>query len=135
MRIDVQFVHYMPKELEAGILYVSLEFKTAAHLCACGCGKKVRTPLMPTEWEFEESNQGPSLYPSIGNWQFECRSHYWIRRGRVIWARQWSEGEIRLGRSEEAARRREYFSENNDLIQQAGPLGRIFTWLADWLKR
>ena len=27
-----------------------------------------------------------SLHPSIGNWSFPCRSHYWIRGNRVVWA-------------------------------------------------
>ena len=135
MKVDVRFVDYMPKTLEPGVLYVSLEFKAAAHLCACGCGKKVRTPLMPTEWEFEMSSLGPSLYPSIGNWQFECRSHYWIRDGRIIWARQWSEREIQLGRLEEAARRRECFSQKDDLTQQLGFLARISGWISGLFKR
>jgi len=44
-RFQIEHVHSMPKELSPGILYVSEEFRTAAHLCACGCGSKVRTPL------------------------------------------------------------------------------------------
>ena len=50
MKIELQRVHYMPKELKPGVLYVSEEFGAAAHLCACGCGAKIRTPLGPTEW-------------------------------------------------------------------------------------
>ena len=38
MKFVLQRVHHMPKELQPGILYVSEEFLTAAHLCACGCG-------------------------------------------------------------------------------------------------
>jgi len=84
----------MPKELEPGVLYVSEEFGAAAHLCACGCGSKIRTPLGPTDWAFEEAESGPTLYPSIGNWQHACQSHYWIRQGRVVWAPKWAPEQI-----------------------------------------
>lgn len=46
-RFRLERVGYMPKQLEPAVLYISQEFETAAHLCACGCGVKVRTPLGP----------------------------------------------------------------------------------------
>lgn len=55
--MELQRVHYMPKDLKPGILYVSEEFGAAAHLCACGCGMKVSTPLGPTEWSVEETKK------------------------------------------------------------------------------
>ncbi|WP_407701071.1 DUF6527 family protein [Tsuneonella troitsensis] len=99
----------MPPSLEPGVLYVSREFETAAHLCACGCGRKVRTPLGPTEWEVSAGTHGPSLWPSIGNWQFPCRSHYVIRDGGIEWARTWTPAQIARGRDRETARRARYF--------------------------
>lgn len=101
----------MPKELQPGVLYVSEEFETAAHLCPCGCGSKVRTPLGPTAWSFIETPRGPSLNPSIGNWQRSCQSHYWIREGEIVWARQWSAKEILAGRAYEEEKRRLHFEE------------------------
>ena len=103
MRFGLQRVHYMPKELQAGVLYVSEEFLTAAHLCACGCGAKIRTPLGPTEWSVEEAPQGPTLWPSVGNWQQGCRSHYWFRNGEVVWGEAWS---ARADRRRSRGRRR-----------------------------
>ena len=38
MKFKMRRVHYMPKDLKPGILYVSEEFNIAIHLCACGCG-------------------------------------------------------------------------------------------------
>ena len=35
----------IPDELSEDILYVSMENKLAAHLCPCGCGEKIITPL------------------------------------------------------------------------------------------
>jgi hypothetical protein len=110
MRIELQRVHYMPKELQPGILYVSEEFGAAAHLCACGCGTKVRTPLGPTEWSLEDTPNGPSLEPSVGNWQHPCQSHYWILDGTVRWDRKWTPEEIDAGRRREQSRRHDYYS-------------------------
>ena len=46
--IKLERVQYMPKQLSPGILYVSEKYSVAGHLCACGCGNKVITPLGPT---------------------------------------------------------------------------------------
>jgi len=59
--ITLQPVEFMPRELEPGILYVSEKYGTAAHLCACGCGAKIRTPLGPTEWAVAQTPAGPSM--------------------------------------------------------------------------
>lgn len=105
----LQSVRYMPKLLEPSILYVSEEFHTAAHLCACGCGQKVRTPLGPTEWTVRSASRGPTLRPSVGNWQLPCKSHYLITNGRVHWSNQWTEKQIRAGREREHERRSVYY--------------------------
>ncbi|MFD1122485.1 DUF6527 family protein [Methylophilus flavus] len=99
----------MPQQLVPGVLYVSYEYHTAAHLCACGCGVKVRTPLGVSEWSIDEDYEGPSLWPSIGNWQQKCKSHYVIRRGEVVWADQWSERKIEAGRKKEILNREKYY--------------------------
>jgi N6-adenosine-specific RNA methylase IME4 len=106
---ELQSVHYMPKLLEAGILYVSEEFHTAAHICACGCGQKVRTPLGPTEWTVRNDARGPTLHPSVGNWQLPCKSHYLITNGNVQWSNQWTDKQIHAGRQKEHARRTAYY--------------------------
>jgi hypothetical protein len=109
MKFKLQRVHYMPKELEPGILYVSEEFDIAMHLCACGCRSKVKTPLGPTEWSMKETKSGPSMRPSIGNWQQACQSHYWITGGKIVWGEKWSPEQIATGRRHEEERRRDYY--------------------------
>lgn len=109
-RLRLERVHYMPKVLEPGVLYASEEYGAAAHLCVCGCGVKIRTPLGASEWRLEESNEGPSLSPSVGNWQQPCRSHYWIWQGEVEWHGDWTEEQIVAGRRREHQRREAYFS-------------------------
>jgi len=109
MKIRIERVRTMPENLEPGVLYVSDEFGTAAHLCACGCGSKIRTPIGPTEWSLRESAVGPTLHPSIGNWQKPCRSHYLIVDGDILWAGAMSSEKIRAGRAAEQKRRENYY--------------------------
>lgn len=132
MRIELQHVRYMPKNLSPGVLYVSLEFETAAHLCACACGSKVRTPLSPTDWALEETDSGPTLYPSIGNWQQSCKSHYWIQGGRIIWAEKWTADEIAAGRRAQEQRDRAYYEARGRV--QEGALERFWRWARSLLK-
>jgi hypothetical protein len=109
-RITFERVQYLPRELAPGILYVSEEFAVAGHLCACGCGNKVITPLGPTEWTFTERKGRPTLHPSIGNWQLPCRSHYVIAEGQIRWGDQWSEAQVAAGRRAEEKRRQAYYA-------------------------
>ncbi len=132
MKITLERVHYMPKVLEPGILYVSEEFGAAAHLCACGCGSKIRTPLGPTEWSVAETPAGPSLRPSVGNWQQACMSHYWIDRGEVKWSGQWTEAQIQAGRRREQQRRVDYYEALDR--QREDVLTRVWRWLKDLLR-
>ena len=125
-RLRLERVHYMPKVLEPGVLYVSEDFGAAAHLCACGCGEKIRTPLAPTEWTFKDTIDGPSLSPSVGNWQKACRSHYWIWRGKVEWYGAWTESQVQAGRRREEQRRKAYFAaREKERTTEAPTLGRL----------
>lgn len=112
-RMRLELIEFMPSTLEPGVLYVSQKYRTAAHLCACGCGEKIRTQLGPLGWRFTNQRQGPSLYPSIGNWQKPCRSHYFIKSGLIIWAPAQTEAEVLHWRQTEMRRRDAYFNERN----------------------
>lgn len=127
MRFKIQHVEVMPQDLQSNILYVSLEFETAHHLCACGCGQKVRTPLSPAEWHVEETPQGVTLHPSIGNWQFPCRSHYLIQNGRVVWAGQWSDSQIAAGRDRDHQKLQSYL--DSRFRKRTNWWQRILVWL------
>lgn len=107
--MKIRHVELMPKQLEFGILYVSEKYETAAHLCACGCGAKIRTPLGPTEWSVTETPKGPSLWPSVGNWQQACQSHYVIDGGEIVWCDKWTPAQIMAGRRAEEAKRQAYY--------------------------
>ena len=72
--------------LEPDKLYISLECNVVIHLCACGCGEKVVLPINPEGWKIIYDGESVTLHPSIGNFQFPCRSHYWIKHNKVVWA-------------------------------------------------
>jgi hypothetical protein len=75
----------MPDKFDEGVLYVSKEFGIAGHLCACGCENKVFTPIDVTEWDIKINNGKVSMWPSIGNGQLPCKSHYLILNDNIIW--------------------------------------------------
>lgn len=129
---SVHRVKYMPKELSQGILYVSKEYAVAGHLCACGCGTKVITPLGPTEWTYSDRDGHPTLYPSIGNWQVACRSHYFITKGRIQWAGQWSEAQVAAGRRAEEQRRQAYYL---SVDRGRGFLHQLWNWMRKLFER
>lgn len=59
-------VRHAPETLQPGVLYVSAEYGTALHLCACGCEGEVATPLRPKDplgWTLTEV----TLRPCVGN--------------------------------------------------------------------
>ncbi len=85
-RLDPEFVDSFPDDMRSGVLYISLRFNTCGHLCACGCGEEVVTPLSPAQWNFTYDGVDVSLSPSVGNWALPCQSHYWIHRGKVRWS-------------------------------------------------
>ena len=105
-----EFVEYIPDQLDEGVLYVSIPFGTVVHRCACGCGEEVVTPLGPAEWRVTYDGRTVSLAPSVGNWSFACRSHYWIEEGRVRWARGFSADEVALVRRKARTRRQGYYA-------------------------
>lgn len=93
---ELKTVHLtiMPKveDMEHGVIYVSMKFNLAIHLCACGeCRWQTVTPFvletasMNHFWQYTENEGRVTLHPSIGNHQFPCKSHYWVRDGKIVW--------------------------------------------------
>jgi hypothetical protein len=109
-----KFVDYIPENLDDLTIYVSIEFATVVHKCCCGCGNEVVTPLSPTDWKLIFDGQSISLNPSIGNWNFPCQSHYWIKNNRVRWAPRWSQKENDSGRAYDLMAKERYFNNPKD---------------------
>jgi hypothetical protein len=140
--IEPAFVEFIPTELEQGKLYISMLYATTMHLCACGCGcgNKVVLPLSPAEWQLYFDGESISLTPSIGNWQFPCRSHYWIKKNEVRWAGRWTDSQIAAGRQRDAKALDAYLTERvsgeagRQRDETSKPGSRVRLALRRWLR-
>lgn len=135
-KLSHKFVEFIPDTLEAGVIYVSIPHSTVVHRCCCGCGREVVTPLTPTDWKVMFDGESVSLNPSIGNWSFACRSHYWIVRNRVVWAEDWSEGRVASAEAQDKIQKEKFYGdiESKNATQNGG--GRSKTqgrfWSSLW---
>lgn len=131
MKIDAirpEFVEFVPKVLQPGVLYISEKYRTASHLCACGCGEKVVTPLSPADWQMRVDGGAVSLHPSIGNWNYACQSHYWIRRNCIAWSGQMSKQQIARVQARDLADRAklvEHINRQRDELRNAEAGGLV----------
>lgn len=56
--------------------------------CPCGCGERIELMILKEarpRWDVSVNKVGePSLHPSV--WRKSgCRSHFWVREGRILW--------------------------------------------------
>lgn len=139
--ITPEFVEFIPKDLSAGVLYISQKYHTAVHHCLCGCGRKVVTPLSVTDWQLTVRGGRVSLYPSIGNWSSPCRSHYWIANNKVEWSTEWSDARVAASRANDKAlkeshyRRRNHSQEAMPAVAPGNRAGQIRSSWWDAIKR
>lgn len=97
---------WLPAELARRTVYIVREDgfnEQVALLCPCGCGQVLQMNLLPDErpcWCLKRNADGTvTLNPSVWRTK-DCRSHFWLRNGRIRWcrernssARRWQEGE------------------------------------------
>lgn len=88
MKVEIltpEYVEQLPDQPKEGVLYVCEEFGLTVHKCCCGCGEDVYLKLGPAKWRLTKMSDGSvTIEPSVGNWKYTCKSHYWITRNRVI---------------------------------------------------
>ncbi len=118
-----RFVRNVPRELDPGVLYISVDYATAVHSCCCGCGDRVVTPFTPTDWRMTFDGESVSLDPSVGNWNQKCRSHYVIHRNRVLEAGPWSNAQVEAERRRDKKAKAAYFSKKADA--QPSPVTQV----------
>ncbi|MEU7890731.1 DUF6527 family protein [Microbispora bryophytorum] len=118
--IRPEFTESFPVTMDQGVLYISIPYRTCGHLCCCGCGEEVITPLSPAQWSLTYDGENVSLTPSIGNWALPCQSHYWICKGKVHWSRRYSLAEIADNRERDRQRLEQHLSdETSGLLARA----------------
>jgi hypothetical protein len=108
--IRPEFVEFVPKELEDGVLYVSIPYSTCVHRCACGCGSKITLPINPAKWRVLWDGERISLWPSVGNWSYPCRSHYWIEESLIEWAPAMSRESVEANRARDKSAPDQYLT-------------------------
>lgn len=111
--LNHEFVTTIPSHLNDDILYISMDYGTIAHKCCCGCGNKVITPLTPTDWKITYNGETISLFPSIGNWNLPCQSHYWIKNSEVHFAGKWTRDMVEEEYYNDKEVKRKHYTEKN----------------------
>lgn len=120
MSIMPIYVTFIPplKEMRKAELYISCEYSTASHLCCCGCGREVVTPLNPAKWSLSFQDGRVTMCPSIGSWQLPCKSHYFFKDNLVVWMPEYSQEEIRDVQRIDDMAVKNYFAERINGLEQ-----------------
>ena len=90
--IATEVVEDVPDALKPERIYLVGEDSLpwcAALLCPCGCGETIQLSLVTKDrpsWRVKRHLSGSvTVHPSI--WRTKaCRSHFFVRRGRIVWA-------------------------------------------------
>jgi hypothetical protein len=69
-----EIVETVPEVLEQNKIYISFTYRTAIHLCLCGCGNQAVTPLTKDWWNLSLEGGKVTMKPSILN--RNCPNHY-----------------------------------------------------------
>ena len=102
LAITPEFVDTVPPaaEMKDGVVYISEKYDVAIHMCACGCRNQTVMPINFIGDDGKKTTYGwdytwvatdlvsVSFSPSIGNFAFPCKSHYFIRNNKIEWCEQ-----------------------------------------------
>ena len=121
IRLEHRFVEHIPDTIEPGVLYITMEYGTAAHSCCCGCGEEVVTPFTPTDWKMTFDGETVSIHPSIGSWSLACRSHYVIRNNCAIEAEPWTDEQIVAERRRDQAAKSRHYGNSRPVDTRSRP--------------
>ena len=91
--LATEAVEDLPDVIEPGRVYLVGDSSvpwSAALLCPCGCDSAIQLSLVKNDrprWRVKRHFNGTvTLHPSI--WRSNgCRSHFFLQRGRIVWAR------------------------------------------------
>jgi hypothetical protein len=78
--VEVEFIPSL-EAMELGKFYYSQVYKTASHLCPCGCGTAWPIPIRDGEWSLNVDG-GLTISPSLAH-RINCQAHYVILNGEA----------------------------------------------------
>lgn len=108
--------------------HYSRRFKMAAMACACGCGHRVMLNLLDQHRLITDHGL-PTITPSILVSDAPCLSHFFIRKGEVEWAQQWSKKTVdKVMRSQV----RRHSEQDNKRGRKHSFLRRCADWVMSW---
>lgn len=83
------FVEEISGNVDHGYIIITKKYGTAVHRCPCGCKNLVVTPIKKNGWKLTDHDDDTiSLSPSISNPTIRCKSHYWIKQNKIVWAEE-----------------------------------------------
>lgn len=90
-KLTLVFCEEIPDQREDSVIYVVGSdgvFWQAGMRCPCGCGTLIQLPMSKNghpRWDLSVDSKGlASLNPSVRRTN-GCRSHFFVKRGEVIW--------------------------------------------------
>ena len=84
--IRPRFVESIPPgRPPAGEFLISIKYGMGVLRCPCGCGNTMDVNIEPHRWSIKWDGEHISVCPSISSDWMGCRSHYWVRRNRIVW--------------------------------------------------
>jgi hypothetical protein len=121
----------LPPQVGPFEFHYSRRFEMAALACACGCGHRVMLNLLDQHHLVIEGGL-PTITPSILVSDAPCLSHFFISKGRVEWARQWSKKTVDSVMQSQVRRHVE-----RDKKRRPKPsfLRRCADWFTSWFDR
>jgi hypothetical protein len=111
--------------------HYSQRFEMAALSCACGCGHRVMLNLLDQHRLVIEGGL-PTVSPSILVSDAPCLSHFYVSRGRVQWAQQWSKQTVDHVMQSQVRR---HVEQDKRRRQKRSLIRRCVDWLASFFSR
>ena len=118
----------LPPQVGPFEFHYSRRFEMAALSCACGCGHRVMLNLLDQHHLLIEGGL-PTVDPSILVSDAPCLSHFFIRRGRVVWAQQWSQKTVDKVMQSQVRR---HVEQDKKLKSKTSFLRRCVDWFSSW---
>jgi len=121
----------LPPQVGPFEFHYSRRFEMAALACACGCGHRVMLNLLDQHHLVIEGGL-PTVTPSILVSDALCLSHFFIRRGQVEWAQQWSKKKVDMVMQFQVRR---HVEQDKKRKPKPSFLRRSVDWFMSWFER